>query len=545
MDVDGRRWTPSGWKQKPVKQEVSYDDEDSFQRSVEKLNKLPPLVTPQEIVNLKNELREVALGNAFLLQGGDCAELFDYCEQGNIEAKVKLLLQMSLVLIYGAKKKVVRVARMAGQFAKPRSSPMEMVNGVTMPSFRGDILNSYEADPVARKPDPARLVDAYFHSAATLNYLRASIASGLADLHSPLDWSLGHVLDPDLRNRYSKIVESITNALEMMQVIGVNTTGDPTKTVQLFTSHEGLLLEYEQALTRLCRHPPNYSSPSQSPHYYHQINGVPTQPKSPTSPTSPKHNRKISLPTKLHPHHSPSASLSHRHHTSQQAYYDTSAHLLWIGDRTRQLTHGHVEFFRGVSNPIGIKIGPSMPAADLIPLLDILNPHHEVGKIILITRYGYDKISQHLPAHIKAVQSHPQHRGTVVWQCDPMHGNGRNATVTIPSSPTADGGPATKATTIKTRRFSDILSELRQALTIHASLGSYLGGVHLELTGDAVTECVGGASGLTEDDLRLNYTTYCDPRLNEKQALELAFLVAGFYRGEDHHVFQESDEESE
>jgi len=494
MELNGSHWTPSSWKTKPIKQDVTYEDEKSFVQAIDKLSMLPPLVTPREIVKLKNELREVALGNAFLLQGGDCAELFDYCNQDMIEAKVKLLLQMSLVLIYGAKKKVVRVARMAGQFAKPRSSPTEMVNGVTMPSFRGDILNSYQADPAARKPDPTRLVDAYFHSAATLNYVRGAISSGLADLHAPLDWSLGHVLDPTVRNNYQRMVERITDTLEMMRTIGLD-TGGGLETVDLFTSHEGLVLEYEQSLTRRFKHPPNALSPAPLQ--------LPLQ-------KGPPRTRKTSLPTTLPPPPPP-----------QTGYYDTSAHFIWIGDRTRQLTHAHTEFFRGISNPIGVKVGPSMPPADLVPLLNILNPQHEVGKIVLITRYGHDKISTHLPGHIRAVQN-SLHRGTVVWQCDPMHGNGRNATVSMPGS---DG-----TSTIKTRRFSDILSELQQALQIHRSMDSYLGGVHLELTGEAVTECVGGAEGLTEEDLSLNYTTFCDPRLNEKQALELAFLVAGFYR---------------
>lgn len=495
-------WVPTSWATKPIKQEVVYEDQKSFKLAIEKLKRLPPLVTPQEIVKLKNSLRDVALGNAFLLQGGDCAELFDYCEQGMIEAKVKLLLQMSLVLIYGAKKKVVRVARMAGQFAKPRSSPMETIDGVTMSSFRGDILNSYEADVEARTPNPTRLVDAYFHSAATLNYLRAAIASGLADLHSPLDWGLGHVVDRNVRDKYQRITQSITDTLDMMRTIGLD-TGGALETVDLFTSHEGLLLEYEQPLTRRFKHPANTIPPSsdrpKSPERRrnHHPNG--------TTSIHP-HHRKTSLPTKLPPPPPPNTG-----------YYDTSAHFLWIGDRTRQLTHAHVEFFRGLSNPIGVKVGPSMPPTDLVPLLDILNPHREIGKVTLITRYGTEKIAQHLPAHIAAVRESGH---VVVWQCDPMHGNTRNATVT-----SADGASA-----IKTRRFSDILSELQQALQIHRSMDSYLGGVHLELTGEAVTECVGGAEGLTEEDLSLNYTTFCDPRLNEKQALELAFLVAGFYR---------------
>ena len=486
--VNGTKWSPSSWKSKPIVQGVAYDDSQAFDSAISKLNSLPPLVTPLEIVKLKNELREVALGNAFLLQGGDCAELFDYCNQDNIEAKVKLLLQMSLVLLYGGKKKVVRIARMAGQFAKPRSSPMETVDGVQMHSFRGDILNSYEPDVKLRTPHPSRLVDAYFHSAATLNYLRAALGSGLADLHAPLDWSLGHVLDPTVRTKYQRLVSSIIDTLDMLRTIGLDSSRS-LETVDLFTSHEGLLLEYEQALTRAFRPPPNQTSPTASRHH--------------------THNRRPSTTT-----------------TPPTTHYATSAHFLWIGDRTRQLTHAHTEFFRGIANPIGVKVGPSMPPDDLIPLLDILNPTREIGKIVLITRYGAQLISKHLPDHIRAIQSSP-HAGTVIWQCDPMHGNGRNATV------------ATSSQTFKTRRFSDILSELQQALQIHRSLGSYLGGVHLELTGEAVTECVGGAEGLREEDLSLNYTTFCDPRLNEKQALELAFLVAGYLR-ED---FEEADEQ--
>ena len=512
MARNGAHWTPATWKSKPIVQGVEYDDQKAFGQAVQKLNTLPPLVTPFEIVKLKNCLRDCALGNAFLLQGGDCAELFDYCNQDMIEAKVKLLLQMSLVLIHGSKKKVVRIARMAGQFAKPRSSPMETVNGVRMHSFRGDILNSYEPDLEARTPHPSRLVDAYFHSAATLNYIRAAIGSGIADLHTPLDWSLGHVADPKMRSDYQRVVSSITDTLDMMRTVGVNPQA--LETVDLYSSHEGLLLEYEQALTRVFKHPPNTVLPPVStPHTTTNGSGRPTSSRS--------HSRNTSLPTQLPPSAPP-----------VQTHYDTSAHMLWIGDRTRQLTHAHIHFFSGIANPIGIKIGPSMPPTDLLPLLNTLNPHHEIGKIVLITRYGADKIASCLPNHIRAIQG-TKHEGTVVWQCDPMHGNGRNATITVPPSADAfvNGHAAVPVTqTIKTRRFSDILSELQQALDIHRELGSYLGGMHLELTGEAVTECVGGAEGLTEEGLGLNYTTFCDPRLNEKQALELAFLVAGFYR---------------
>ncbi|KAJ9269895.1 hypothetical protein DTO212C5_4069 [Paecilomyces variotii] len=470
-------WNPTSWTTKPIKQDVTYEDAEGVQTALTKLQQLPPLVTPQEIVNLKKSLRNVALGKAFVLQGGDCAELFDYCNQEMIEAKVKLLLQMSLILIWGANKPVVRIARIAGQFAKPRSSPMETINGVTMPSFRGDNINGYPADAISRTPDPSRLVSAYFHSAATLNYLRASLTSGLADLHSPLDWGLGHVASPSIKEKYERIVNRVTDSLRFMRTVGLDTARG-IETVDIYTSHEGLLLEYEQSLTRLLRHPPNALPESDL-----------------TSPST----RKASI-----------ASTSGT--PPPRGYYATSAHFLWIGDRTRQLTGAHVEFFRGLCNPIGIKIGPSMAPDELVALLDVVNPTKEIGKVTLISRYGAKKIADHLPAHIAAVQK----SGHIpVWQCDPMHGN----TQTTPSG-------------VKTRHFSDILSELKQALAIHREAGSFLGGMHLELTGEAVTECVGGAGGLTEEGLSERYTTFCDPRLNEKQALELAFLVAGFYREE-------------
>lgn len=325
-----------------------------------------------------------------------------------------------------------------------------------MPSFRGDNINGFAATPESRKPDPSRLVSAYFHSAATLNYMRASLSSGLADLHSPMDWGLGHVIEPSIKDQYSRIVNSVQDALRFMRTVGIDKDRG-VETADIYTSHEGLSLEYESTLTQRLKQPLQSAS---------------------------------SAPT----------------------WYATSAHFLWIGDRTRQLDGAHVEFFRGISNPIGIKIGPTMVAEDLVRLLDVVNPSKEIGKVTLISRYGASKIAQYLPGHIAAVQA----SGHIpVWQCDPMHGNGR----ATPSG-------------VKTRHFTDILSELKQALEIHRQAGSFLGGMHLELTGEAVTECVGGAAGLTEDGLGERYTTFCDPRLNEKQALELAFLVAGFYREE-------------
>ncbi|KAJ5778114.1 Phospho-2-dehydro-3-deoxyheptonate aldolase class II [Penicillium odoratum] len=468
-------WNPSSWTTKPIKQDVVYEDIKGVKDALEKLQKLPPLVTTQEINNLKTSLKNVALGKAFVLQGGDCAELFDYCNQEMIEAKVKLLLQMSLVLIWGIDDSAKTLSSKILILAQEQTNPsfvllellanlLKMVNGVEMPSFRGDNINGFDANVASRQPDPSRLVSAYFHSAATLNYLRASLSSGLADLHSPLDWGLGHVITPSIKEQYSKTVSAVKDALRFMRTVGIDKDRG-VETADIFTSHEGLSLEYEQTLTRLLR-----------------------------NPTDRKHTGTTT--------HQPTSN-----------FYATSAHFLWIGDRTRQLDGAHVEFFRGIANPIGIKIGPSMAADDLVQLLDVVNPTREIGKVTLISRYGADKISKFLPGHIAAVQA----SGHVpVWQCDPMHGN----TQSTPSG-------------VKTRHFTDILAELRQALEIHRASGSFLGGMHLELTGEAVTECVGGAAGLTEDGLSERYTTFCDPRLNEKQALELAFLVAGFYREEE------------
>lgn len=320
-----------------------------------------------------------------------------------------------------------------------------------------------------------RLTDqnrAYHYSAATLNYIRTSISSGIADLHRPLDWGLGHVRDPALKEKYSAIANSIQGTLRFLQVINSRQSG--LESVELFTSHEGLLLEYEQALTRLLETPPSIS-----------IGSGAASPVRPASPAAAAAKAK-----------------------SERQYYDTSAHFIWIGDRTRQIDHAHVEFFRGIANPIGVKVGPTTPLADILDLLRTLNPDREPGKITLITRYGASKVRELLPKHIRAVED-SEYARTVVWQCDPMHGN----TVSTPAG-------------IKTRKFNDIYSELQSTLEVHKEQGSYLGGVHLELTGDAVTECLGGSEGLDEDDLSTNYTSFCDPRLNEKQALELAFLVA-------------------
>ena len=470
-------WTPSSWTTKPIKQDVTYNDRGAVQKALAKLERLPPIVTSVEICKLKKDLRDVALGKAFLLQGGDCAELFDYCEEESIRSKMKLLLQMSLVLSWGGHKRVVRIARMAGQFAKPRSSPTEIHEGKEIPSFRGDNINGY--DPDNRTPDPERLVAAYFHSAATMNHVRASLSSGFADLHSPLDWELGHVRDQKIKAQYTNIVDRITDSLRFMRTVGADSQASGLETVDLYTSHEGLLLEYEQCLTRQQKAALAKRKESIHPQTKAILNG---------------HTDATTVPA--------------------NGWYNTSAHFLWIGDRTRQLDGAHVEYFRGIENPIGIKVGPSMNPDELVRLLDIVNPDHEVGKVTLITRYGSGKISSMLAGHIQAVQKSP-HNYTVIWQCDPMHGNTRS---------TPNG--------YKTRHFEDILSEVSDALRIHQEQGSFLGGVHLELTGEPVTECVGGSEGLEESDLEKRYTTFCDPRLNEKQALELAFLIAEHYKNQ-------------
>jgi 3-deoxy-7-phosphoheptulonate synthase len=365
------------WRTKPIKQEVIYPDRNLADKSITKLQTLPPIVTPLEIVKLKHALHDAALGKAFLLHGGDCAELFSYCESEAIDSKIKLLLQMSLVLIWGLNKPVVRIARMAGQYAKPRSNPVEkMTDGKEIPSFRGDILNGFE--PENRVIKPERLVEAYMHSAATLNYVRGQIASGIADLHNPLDWGLGHVRDKELQAEYQRIVSSITDSLRFMRTVGADTAGQ-LQTVDLYTSHEGLVLEYEQAMTRKLRHPVNY---------YGNID-----------------------PRKRH------GSISVE--GDGKGWYDVSAHFLWIGDRTRQIDGGHVEFFRGLENPIGIKVGPSMKGDELVRLLDIVNPSKEVGKVTLITRYGEKKVEEMLGPHIESVKKSGH---CVVWQCDPCHG---------------------------------------------------------------------------------------------------------------------------
>jgi len=427
-----------------------YDDQDHVDRCLNKLKSLPPLVSVSEIENLRQQLAEVSEGKRFLLQGGDCAEIFEYCSEDPIQNKLRVLLQMSLVLTWGGRIPVVRVARMAGQYAKPRSKPTEIINGKEIPAFRGDNVNGFDVSD--RTPNPDRLVQAYFHSAATMNFVRGLLNGDFASLKNNHNWdmSLSHVRSPSIKAEYEGIVNRMTDAMDFFRVIGADDqTEATTKTVDMFMSHEGLLLDYEQQLTRKCG----------------------------------------------------------------DRYYNMGTHFLWIGDRTRQLDGGHVEYFRGLSNPVGIKVGPSMKPEELIALIKLVDPNNEPGRVTLITRYGYDKIYEHLPGHLDAVKEAGL---KVVWCCDPMHGN---------TKVTEEG--------IKTRVFDNIAEELSRAFRIHKQRGSRLGGVHFELTGDSkITECMGGSMELSSIDLRTNYKTFCDPRLNYEQSLDIAFLIAKYYEKE-------------
>lgn len=412
-------------------------------RVVSQIAKLPPLVTSWEVDSLKSQLAEAARGQRFVLQGGDCAERFDECESSYIANKLKILLQMSLVLIHGSRKPVTRIGRFAGQYAKPRSDDFETREGVTLPSYRGDLINRNAFHAEDRRPDPELMLRGYERAALTLNFIRALIKGGFADLHHPEYWDLAFVQHSPYAEEFHRITHSIGQALEFMEnIVGVRY--HDLERVDFYTSHEGLHLPYEQAQTRRVPH--------------------------------------------------------------RSGWYNLAAHFPWIGLRTSDPDGAHVEYFRGINNPIAVKVGHTTSPRMLCRLLDILHPHNEPGRLTLIHRFGCHRIAQLLPPLIKAVQETGK---TVLWCCDPMHGNTR-----------------TTASGLKTRPFHEILGELEQAFEIHAALGSMLGGVHIELTGENVTECVGGARGLTEDDLQTAYKSEVDPRLNYEQALELAMLVA-------------------
>ena len=438
-------WTPDSWRSKPISQVPAYPDQVALAQAERQLAPFPPLVFAGEARELKARLAAVSRGEAFLLQGGDCAESFAEHGADHIRDFFRVFLQMAVVLTHGASKPVVKVGRVAGQFAKPRSADTEVIDGVELPSYRGDIINAIDFNEGARIPDPDRMLQAYRQSAATLNLLRAFSMGGYAELTRIHEWTVGFMKGSNWYPRYEEVARKIDDAITFMGALGLTPDNTPAlKQTSFYTSHEALLLGYEEALTR--------------------------------------------------------------RDSISNDWYATSGHMLWIGDRTRQPDAAHVEYFAGIKNPIGIKCGPSLSSDDLLRLLDRLNPTDEAGRITLIGRFGADKVQDHLPRLIETVQKAGR---TVVWCSDPMHGN------TIKAS-----------TGFKTRPFDRVLSEVKSFFAVHREMGTYAGGVHIEMTGDDVTECVGGVSAVTEASLSDRYHTYCDPRLNASQALELAFLVA-------------------
>lgn len=457
-----KEWSPDSWRERRAEQQPEYADARAMEAALARIARLPPLVAPGSVEHLKRLLADVALGKRFLLQGGDCAERFDDCHERAIADKLKILLQMSVVLTHGLRQPIVRVGRLAGQYAKPRSSPLETVDGVTLPAYRGDMVNGFAPTPAEREPDPDRLLQAYFHAAATLNYVRALIEAGFADLHHPEGWDLGFIRASERQREYSEIVARILDAISFMEACGSDLAAALGR-IDFFTSHEALILPYEQALTR----------PGEAP------------------------GSALRAPGEA----DPDTELKRR---SPERYYNLGAHMLWVGDRTRDLEGAHIEYLRGLANPIGVKIGPSCAPEELARLVERLNPENEPGRLTLITRLGADRVVELLPPLIAAARN-----AAVVWSCDPMHGN------TI------------RVGRVKTRRFDRILEELRATFAVHAAAGTVLGGVHFELTGENVTECLGGARCLGEADLAARYATYCDPRLNGEQSLEIAFLIAG------------------
>jgi len=445
------KWTPSSWRQKPVKQVPDYPRPEAVAEVEARLQRFPPLVFAGEARRLRAVLADVADGHGFLLQGGDCAESFAEFHPNNIRDLFRVLLQMSVVLTYGAACPVVKVGRLAGQFAKPRSADTETVDGVTLPAYRGDSVNGMEFTAEARAADPERLAQSYFQSAATLNLLRAFAQGGYADLHKVHQWNLGFVADSPAGARYQDMANRLDETLAFMAACGLTSETTPQiRETDFFTSHEALLLNYEQAMTRV--------------------------------------------------------------DSTTGNWYDTSAHMLWVGERTRDLDGAHVEFLRGIGNPVGVKIGPNATPDDLLRLCDRLNPANEPGRLTVITRFGADAVERLLPPFLRAVKREGR---VVVWACDPMHGN------TVKST-----------TGFKTRHFDRILAEVLGFFAAHRAEGTHAGGVHFELTGQDVTECVGGAQAITEELLGSRYHTHCDPRLNAKQALELAFLLAEMLKEE-------------
>tara|TARA_B100001173_G_C15986763_1_gene547120 strand:+ start:239 stop:1591 length:1353 start_codon:yes stop_codon:yes gene_type:complete len=439
------KWSADSWRNFPVKHQPTYSDMNALKLTEEKLKSLPPLVFAGEARTLKEKLASVSEGNAFLLQGGDCAESFAEFNADNLRDTFRVILQMAAVLTYGASLPIVKVGRLAGQFAKPRSEPTESRDGITLPSYLGDIINGIDFIDKDRKPDPERMIKAYSQAASALNLLRAFATGGYADLHEVHRWNLEFLEGSSQDSKYRLIADRIGECLDFMKACGINkNTAGLISKVDFFTSHEALLLGYEQSLTRV-----------------DSLTGD---------------------------------------------YYDCSSHMLWIGERTRSLDEAHVEFMRGIGNPIGVKIGPTTSPEDIIKLINKLNPKNEAGKLTLISRMGKDKIGDILPGLVKKVD---QEGMKVVWSCDPMHGNTFKA-----------------QTGYKTRAFDNIMNEVEQFFQIHRSEGTYAGGIHLEMTGQDVTECVGGLQEIKEENLGDRYHTHCDPRLNANQGLELAFRLS-------------------
>lgn len=436
-------WSPISWKKKKTAQQPTYSNTRSYRETLDQLAHYPPLVSPGEIEKLRSQIAEAAAGKRFILQGGDCAERFSDCTPDSLLNKLKILLEMSVILTYGARKPVVRIGRLAGQFAKPRSQESETLNQTTLSTYRGDSINAPEFTNEGRAPDPQRLLKSYFHSAVSLNYIRAMIDGGFADLHHPDNWNL-HSIEKSFRwKEYEAVTKGILDAINFMESFG-GLNSESLGKIDFFTSHEGLHLDYETTMTR-----------------------------------------KDSLTGKI---------------------YNQSSHMLWIGERTRQYDGGHVEYFRGLANPIGIKFGCSLKPDELLRLMDRLDPENLPGRLTLISRLGHDQVEKSLPQFLKAVKREGR---TPAWSCDPMHGN-----TTVTSSG------------IKTRNFNHILKELKTSFQIHKTTGTILAGVHFELTGEDVTECTGGAEQLRKTDLTTNYASTCDPRLNYSQSLEIAFLIA-------------------
>ena len=454
-----RNWKPNSWRDKPARHIPTYSNDEELSVAREKLSNFPPLVFAGECRNLLKQLEEVAKGRAFLLQGGDCAESFSDFHPNNIRDLFKVILQMAVVLTFGASCPVVKVGRIAGQFAKPRSQETEIINNVELESYKGDIINGIDFDKTSRTPNPKRLIQAYNQSAATLNLLRAFAQGGFANLKQIHQWNLSFVEDSQSKKKFEEMANTIDECLTFMEACGINDQNvRQMKETDFYTSHEALLLPYEESLTRI--------------------------------------------------------------DSTTGQWYDVSAHMLWVGDRTRQLDGAHIEFVRGIQNPIGLKVGPTTDIVELLKIIEVINPDNITGRISLICRMGADKITSLLPNIISQVKKDEKN---VVWVCDPMHGN----TVKASSG-------------YKTRPLINIISEIEKFFKIHQNEGTYPGGIHLEMTGQDVTECIGGVQEITEDDLKSRYHTYCDPRLNASQSLEVAFLLSEFLKDDRIRLQQSS-----